>query len=89
LLEKSTNKQTRDCTKNSVDSSKKNLMTVFILVSNLGFVMVFFVIGSFFLGLWLDKIFQKDYIFLIIFIILGIVSGFFQCYRLLKKEFKL
>ncbi|MEW6535373.1 MAG: AtpZ/AtpI family protein [Candidatus Auribacterota bacterium] len=62
---------------------------VFLVVSNLGFVMVFSILFSFLIGIYLDKFFQKDYIFVIIFLILGIMSGFYQCYRILKKELKL
>ncbi len=89
MLKKSVTDQPNDYDQNGDDSSKKNLMSVFILVSNLGFIMVFSIMCSFFLGLWLDKFFQKDYIFLITFVIVGITAGFFQCYRLLKKEFNL
>ncbi len=89
MLKKSPTNQSSSCVKKKPDPSEKNLMSVFILVSNLGFVMVFSILVSFFLGLWLDKFFQKDYIFLITFVIVGITAGFFQCYRLLKKEFNL
>ena len=67
-------------------SQRNEIYRVFVLVSNIGLVMVFSIMTGFFLGIWLDKIFGKEYIFLIIFILVGISSGFYQCYRILKKE---
>ncbi|MCD6460910.1 AtpZ/AtpI family protein [bacterium] len=47
------------------------------------------IFGGFFIGIWLDKLFQKEYVFLIAFILIGIFSGFYQCYRLISKELNL
>ncbi|MCB1196515.1 AtpZ/AtpI family protein [bacterium] len=65
---------------------RREIFRVFVVISNIGLVMFFSIITGFFIGIWLDKIFRKDYIFLIVFIIAGICAGFYQCYRILKKE---
>ncbi len=67
----------------------KDLTAVFLSVGNIGFTMVITILIFFLIGFWLDKLFQKDYLFLIIFLIIGVITGFYQCYRLLKKELKL
>lgn len=71
------------------DSESKELMRIVFFAGNLGFTMVLCIVAGFFTGLWLDKFFTTDYIFLVIFLIAGIGAGFYQCYRLIKKDLKL
>lgn len=71
------------------DSESKELMRIVFFAGNLGFTMVLCIVAGFFAGLWLDKFFTTDYIFLVIFLIAGIGAGFYQCYRLIKKDLKL
>lgn len=70
-------------------SDKNELMRVFIVVGNLGLVMIFSIITGFFAGFWLDKFFGKKYIFLMAGIVIGIAAGFYRCYLIIKKELKL
>lgn len=75
--------------KNQHTSFSRDVLRVFMTVSNIGFVMVFCILVCLALGIYLDKIFQKDYTFVIVFLIIGIIAGFYQCYQILKKELKL
>ena len=80
-LEKKNNKKNQ--------ASNKQLARVFVLLSQLGLTMVSCIFVGFFIGIWLDKFFGKEYVFLVLFILIGIFSGFYQCYRLITKELNL
>ncbi len=86
---KTQDKITRSDNQQKKSSDTKELMSIIFFAGNLGFTMVLCILAGFFLGLWLDKIFGSNHFFLIIFLIAGIIAGFFQCYRLIKKDLKL
>ncbi len=55
------------------------------MVGGFGFMMGGSVLASFFIGTYLDKRFETEPWLLIIFLIIGVVAGFTEFYKLLKK----
>lgn len=55
------------------------------LVTQLGLTMVINILVMFFIGLLIDKHWHLKGIPIIIFTILGIITGAFSCYKLLKR----
>jgi F0F1-type ATP synthase assembly protein I len=55
------------------------------LVAQLGFLMLGSIGAGFLIGFLLDKKFGGGGLFLAIFLPIGIVAGFIQCYRLIRK----
>ncbi len=66
--------------------SSKEIFQHVGLVAHLGLTMVMWIIGCFFLGLYLDKKFNLQGLAIIFFIIVGIALGGYSGYRLIKKE---
>lgn len=62
----------------------------YITVSAIGLHLISGIIVGLFLGYIFDNLFHKDYLFKIIFLILGIIAGFYNMYkdaiRYLKQE---
>lgn len=56
------------------------------LVAQLGLTMVVNILVMFFIGLLIDKHWHLGGVLIIIFTVLGIVTGVFSCYKLLKKS---
>jgi ATP synthase protein I len=53
--------------------------------SSLGFILPSSVVAGYLIGYWLDKWLGTTYLYLV-FLVLGIVSGFIQIFRFLKKH---
>lgn len=60
----------------------REIIKNFSLISQLGISMVVPILMCLFLGIWLDKTFGTEPLFLIIFIILGVLSSFRNMYVL-------
>jgi len=60
--------------------NKLNLLTLF------GATVIGNVVVGYFIGKWLDKIFEKDKLFVIIFLFFGSISGIYNAIRQLLKE---
>ncbi|MGB4966196.1 MAG: AtpZ/AtpI family protein [Microgenomates group bacterium] len=53
---------------------------------NIGYYMLTPLLGGVFLGLLLDKYFKTKGIFVILFIVLGTISSFYNLYKLVKES---
>ena len=58
------------------------------LISQLGIIVLVCIFGCFFVGTFIDSKFNTDPIFTIIFLVLGVASGFNSVYRYLRKYTK-
>lgn len=58
------------------------------LVTQLGLVVVFWILIGLFIGLFLDRRFVGQGLWLVIFILLGIAAGFYNAYRLIMGKEK-
>ena len=56
------------------------------LVSQLGLTMVVSILVMFFIGLLIDRHWQLHGVAIVVFIFLGIITGAFSCYKLLKRN---
>lgn len=65
--------------------SKKSIWVIAGEYSSLGFILPTSVLAGYFLGYWLDKKLGTNYLYLV-FLLLGIVSGFIQIFRFLKRH---
>lgn len=59
---------------------KKNIASTYSLILGLGINMIVIIFGCFFLGRYIDKLFSTEPIFMIIFLILGVLSAFRNLY---------
>ena len=55
------------------------------LIAQLGLTMVINILVMFFIGLFIDRHWQLKGVVIAIFIFLGVITGAFSCYKLLKK----
>ena len=67
---------------------KNSLAKAFSLLSQVGIHMLVPIILCLFIGKWLDKKFGTNILFLIIFIVLGVLSSFRNLYVLVIKQYK-
>jgi F0F1-type ATP synthase assembly protein I len=67
------------------DDNKKSIWVIAGEYSSLGFILPASALTGYFIGWWLDKKFGTSYLYLV-FLVLGIVSGFIQIFRFLKKH---
>lgn len=58
------------------------------LITHIGLQMVIPIIGAVFLGHYIDERMQTGNIFLIIFILLGVIIGFLNVYKLVMQDIK-
>ncbi|MFP4193535.1 MAG: AtpZ/AtpI family protein [Desulfosalsimonas sp.] len=56
--------------------------------SHLGFSIALAIFIGLFIGLWIDKLLGTDPVFMFIFLILGIIAGFNNIYRAVKRSEK-
>ncbi len=56
------------------------------LLSYIGVVMFVPIIAAVYIGNFLDKLFKTRYIFLLICIIIGVLSGFLNVYKIVMKD---
>lgn len=66
----------------------KEIMGALSLISQLGLTMISCILVCFFLFLFLEHKFHLPRIFLILGLGLGIISGFYSCYKILKKFYE-
>jgi F0F1-type ATP synthase assembly protein I len=64
---------------------KKSIWVIAGEYSSLGFILPSCVFAGYLVGYWLDKKFGTTYLYLV-FMVLGIISGFIQIFRFLKKH---
>lgn len=55
------------------------------LVTQLGLTMVGSVVVAFFMGRWIDRLLGLTTVFTLIFLLLGVASGFYSAYRLIME----
>ncbi|MDE6182106.1 MAG: AtpZ/AtpI family protein [Eubacteriales bacterium] len=67
---------------------KNNFAKAFSLLSQVGINMIIPIILCVFIGKWIDEKLNTDPLFLIIFIILGVLSSFRNLYVLVIKDYK-
>ncbi len=58
------------------------------LITHLGILMILPIFGGVFLGNWIDKKLQTGNVFLLIFVIIGVASGFLNVYKVVMKDIK-
>ncbi len=58
----------------------------FSLLASVGTQMVVSIFIGFGVGLWLDKLLNTSPLFMKLFILFGVIAGFLNVYRTLKKE---
>ena len=68
------------------NGSFRDLVQSLKLVSMIGITMVVCIFSGFFLGFYLDRWLGTKGLLLALFILLGIVSGFYQVYRIIMRE---
>ncbi|PAB58298.1 AtpZ/AtpI family protein [Anaeromicrobium sediminis] len=66
---------------------KREIFKNLTLVSQLGIIMVVTIGGCLYIGKYLDQLIGTRYIFMLIFIILGVISAFLNIYKLIIKNF--
>ncbi|MCT4592766.1 MAG: AtpZ/AtpI family protein [Anaeromicrobium sp.] len=66
---------------------KREIFKNLTLVSQLGIIMVVTIGGCLYIGKYLDGFMGTRYIFMLIFIILGVISAFLNIYKLIMKNF--
>ncbi|MBN1493632.1 MAG: AtpZ/AtpI family protein [Candidatus Omnitrophica bacterium] len=63
-----------------------NIAEYLMLISQLGFTMVWTILVSFAAGYWIDKRFTTSPLWTIVFLILGIAAGFWTVYKIIIKK---
>lgn len=58
----------------------------FGLVTQLGLTIIFSILASLFIGIFLDKALKTKGVFLIVFLPIGIVGGFYNCYKQILRK---
>ena len=56
------------------------------LLTQIGLLMVINILIFLGLGVWLDKIFKTNGIFLIVLLLIGIISGFYSVYKVINES---
>lgn len=69
-------------------SLKNSVIRAFSLLTQVAIYMLVPIIMCLFLGKWLDEKFNTNVLFLVIFIILGVLSSFRNLYVLVIKQYK-
>lgn len=67
------------------DTGYRDLFRYLGLVTQVGLTMILWIGAGFGVGFFLDRKFAVNGLFLVIFIVLGIVGGFWSVYRLIMK----
>ena len=70
------------------DGGKRKFIISMAYASSVGIAMALAVIGSFFLGLWLDRQLGTEPWFTLLLLLAGIAAGFRNLYHLFKRYFK-
>ena len=72
--------------KKQKNDEKREVISNFALVSQLGIIMVTTIFISVLIGLYLDKWFQTTFIFTLIFSVLGVLAAFRNMYYQVMKK---
>ena len=56
------------------------------LISQLGLTVVFSILIGLLIGISLDKLFKTKWIFLVLFLIIGIAGGFYNAYKQILRK---
>ena len=65
---------------------KNDLAYYFGLVTQVGLTIVFSVLVSLFIGLFLDRFFKTKGVFLVVFVVMGVAGGFYNVYKQILKK---
>ncbi len=68
--------------------SNGNYTNKFTLITQIGIYLIVTIFMCFYFGVFLDKMFSTNYIFTVIFIIIGVLSGFIGVYKMIMKEMR-
>ncbi len=71
-----------------IDRESRKSMVQMAYASSIGIAMVLTVFGGLFFGSYLDRKFGGGHLFTFVFMILGILIGFGESYKLIKKYFR-
>ncbi|MCL2700037.1 MAG: AtpZ/AtpI family protein [Defluviitaleaceae bacterium] len=66
-------------------SEKNDIMNAFSMLSQIGLVIVITLFLCFFAGRWIDKALGTSPIFLFVFIVYGVLSGYWSIYKLVMR----
>ncbi len=69
-------------------NDKVKILQNLSLLSYIGIMMLVPILVAVYLGNFLDKKFDTGHIFLMIFILLGVTSGFLNVYKIVMKDIK-
>ena len=69
-------------------NNKYEMMKNIALVTQIGLTFVITILFSLFLGYIMDNVFNTHSVFKIIFIIIGVISGFMSVYKIIMKSIK-
>lgn len=56
------------------------------LITQIGLTVIFSILISLLIGVWLDKLFGTKGIFLLVFLIIGIAGGFYNSYKQILRK---
>lgn len=65
---------------------KREILRNFVMITQIGILMVTTVMVSMFIGMFLDKVFKTEPIWLLVFSLLGIMAAFRNMYYYVMKE---
>lgn len=69
-----------------MDNNKAKILKNLSLISYIGFMMVIPIFGGVYLGNLVDKKLGTGHAFLIIFLLIGVSSGFLNLYKIMMKD---
>ncbi len=67
------------------DNDWRSALSTFGRVGQIGFTFVFSVLISVGIGYWIDKAVGTDFLFKLVFLVIGIASGLWSVYRTLSR----
>jgi|ADurb_Ile_03_Slu_FD_contig_91_183916_length_1417_multi_5_in_0_out_0_3 F0F1-type ATP synthase assembly protein I len=70
------------------DKDSKKAAMHFVYASSFGIAMVIAVFGGILIGNWLDRKLGTGYKFAFLFLIIGIIAGFWNLYKWVRQTFK-
>lgn len=65
---------------------KNNLIYYFSLVTQLGLTIISTILVGLFIGIFLDRSLKTNGVFLILFVLMGIIAGFYNVYKQILKQ---
>ncbi|MFH1644908.1 MAG: AtpZ/AtpI family protein [Candidatus Omnitrophota bacterium] len=65
---------------------KNNLIYYFSLVTQIGLTVISCILVGLFMGIFLDRNFKTKGVFLVLFVLMGVVAGFYNVYKQILKK---